>query len=145
LRLRLGPLFPLLLFATLANCRLIDQSTFERAPETPDPAALARPVLPARPLLRLVLSDPTLDWRPAVAEAARLARARKPDAAFDVLAPVPTDAKREVQDRYVRQGQTDTRMVAAALQADGIDPGRITLGLQGDAGTPPREVRIYVH
>ena len=127
------------------GCKMIDQRTFQRAPQGPTAAALSRPVLPTLPFLRLSLGAPGADWRAAVDQAMQAATAHNPDAIFDVLAPIPVTAKREVQDRYATQGQADAEMVADALQHDGVNPTHINLGYEGDAGTPPREVRVYVH
>lgn len=129
----------------LAGCKMIDQRTFERAPEMPSQAALARPVLPAEPVARLQPADPGADWRATLAAAERQAIAANPDAAFDLLTPIPTDAKRTEQDRFARNGTADSQVVAKALLADGVAPARITLGFIGDAGHPVREVRLYAH
>lgn len=134
----------LLALLALSGCRLIDQRTFERAPETPSAAALARPLLPAAPVVRL---QPAAggDWRAALDAAVKQALAGKPDAAFDVMTPVPIMAKRADQDRFVRDGIADAKAVAAALQQDGVPEGRVTIGFQGDFGQAVREVRLYVH
>lgn len=128
----------------LGGCRLIDQRTFERAPQGPTPAALARPVLPPLPLVRLQPSnDP--DWRTQLDTAVQAVLARNPDAHFDLLTPIPVKAKRDVQDGFAHAGTFDAQMVAKALEDDRIDPTHITIGFQGDAGSPTREVRLYAH
>jgi hypothetical protein len=134
-----------LLLVAVAGCRLIDQRTFGAAPTAPQPAALAQPGLPASPLLTLQLTNPDFDWRTPLDDAVRAALARKPDVAFDVVAPIPTNAPLDKQDAYMRTGRADMLMIAQALEADGIPPARITLALRGDPGTPPREIRLYVH
>ncbi len=128
----------------LPGCRMIDQRTFERT-ETPAPSAVSRPDLPPLPLLTLRMSDPNADWRPAIDDAVRAAISRKPDVHFDVMTPVPTNASKAVQDSFLRNGAEDAQMVANALQADRISADHITIGVQGDPGTPTREVRLYAH
>ena len=128
----------------LGGCRLFDQRTFAPASFPPDAAALARPVLPAEPALRLHPSDPTSGWRAALDAEVRETLARDPHAAFELLTPIPLAEKQPVQDRFARDGATDARTVAAALRQDGVAAGRITLGYQGDAGKPVREVRLFV-
>ncbi len=140
-RLLAGLLAPML---GLGGCRMLDQRTFAPAAFPPDAAALARPVLPAAPALRLHPADPTSDWRAALDAEVREVLARNPRAAFTLLTPIPLADKRPVQDRFARDGAQDARTVAAALRQDGVAAGRITLGYQGDAGKPEREVRLFV-
>jgi hypothetical protein len=137
---------PILLAAMLAlgGCRLIDQRTFERTPETPNAAALAHPVLPPLPAARLRPADPSADWRTVLDDAVLRATAHNPDARFELLTPVPTSASRDEQDRFAREGAQDAQTVAAALQEDRVDPSRITIGYVGDPGHPVREVRLYI-
>jgi hypothetical protein len=126
----------------LGGCTLVDQRTFQR---TPAPAAdeIARASLPPLPLLVIRFDQVDTDYGPALSAVVEAAQSHKPDTVFDVLTPIPTKASREVQDRYTAQGAADATDVANALAADGVLPDRIHLGLRGDPGTPPREVRIY--
>lgn len=133
----------LLGLVVLGGCRLIDQRTFESAPATPAAAQLARPDLPALPLLTVDASVSDGNWRASVAEAVLAAEARKPDVRFEVVTPIPTSASRKIQDLYSANGQTDGQAVAAALQSDGVPPDRIDIRFQGDPGAPAREVRLY--
>jgi hypothetical protein len=128
----------------LGGCRMLDQRTFAPASFPPDAAAMARPVLPAAPALRLHPSDPTSDWRAALDAEVREALAHNPNTAFELLTPIPLAEKQPVQDRFARDGAADAQTVAAALRQDGVAAGRITLGYQGDAGKPVREVRLFV-
>ena len=127
----------------LGGCRLIDQRTFERAPVAPTPAALGQTALPPLPLARLQpASDPT--WRTQLDGILLGVMAHDPQAHFDLLTPFPSTATRAVQDRFERDGTADAQTVATALQEDRVDISHITIGLQGDAGKPAREVRLYV-
>ena len=80
----------------------------------------------------------------AAASAAQAALARKADAVFEVVTPVPTAAGRSVQDEFIRRGADDARMVADLLATSGVPPEQLRLGLRGDSGQPVREVRVYV-
>ncbi len=84
------------------------------------------------------------DYAPALADAVEAARARKSDVEFDVVTPIPTAAPQEEQDRFARQGAEDAQAVVNALGLDGVTPDRVHLGYQGDPGSPPREVLVYV-
>jgi hypothetical protein len=138
----LRPIMLALLLAT-SGCTLLDQRSFERTPQAPPADAAARAALPAHALLTIRPADGE-DWRPALREAVAAAQGRKPDVAFEVAAPVPLGATPARQDRAVRQGAADTTEIANGLLALGVDPGRVHLALHGDAGDPPREVRLYV-
>ena len=138
---------PKLLAALLAlgGCKMLDQRTFERAPTGPSPAALNGPVLPPLPIARLQPANPDSAWRAQLDTAVRQALAYNPDTHFDVMTPIPSSASRTIQDGYERSGTLDAQAVAAALQQDGVDAAHITIGFQGDAGKPAREVRLYTH
>ena len=124
--------------------RLVDQGTFRGPPVAPTAADLARARLPPLPLVTIRFDRPDFDSTPALLAAIEQAQARKPDAAFDVLTPVPATADQATQNRYTQQGAIDAQAVATALAAAGVDPERVHIGLRGDPGTPPREVRVYV-
>ncbi len=129
----------------LGGCKLIDQRTFERTPQAPSPAALNTPALPPLPLARLQPANPDSDWRARVDGIVQQVLARNPDAQFDLLTPIPTSASRKIQDGYQRAGTEDAQAVATAMQEDRVDAAHITIGFQGDPGTPTREVRVFVH
>ena len=128
----------------LGGCTLIDQRTFETRAVAPSAADLARAKLPPLPYVTIRMDDPDADFGPALAEAVEAAEARKPNVEFDLLAPIPTAAKPDVQEVFTRNGQQDTAAVALALGYAGVSPDRVHIGLRGDPGAPPREVRIYL-
>jgi hypothetical protein len=127
----------------LSGCKLVDQRTFGAPAAGPSTAALGTRGLPRYPLLTLPTDDPDADWRPSVDDALRQATARRPDATFDVVAPVPIAASTAQLDRAAQNARADTAMVADELRAFGIPDDRIMLRLAGDAGQPPREVLLY--
>jgi len=129
----------------LAGCKLIDQRTFEGRARAPTPEEVARAKsLPPLPFITIRMDDPDADFRPDLAAAVEAAEARKADVEFDVLAPIPTAASRDVQDQFTRNGEQDTQTVANALGYDGVSLDRVHVGFRGDPGSPPREVRIYL-
>jgi hypothetical protein len=132
-------LLPLLL---LAGCALPDQRTFTRTPPAPTAAELARPVLPARPLLTIRFPAEEREWRAALADAVAAAQARKPDVEFDIMAAIASGAN--APQAALAQGAADARLVATTLGQAGVPPERLRLGVQGDPGAPAREVRVYV-
>ena len=123
----------------------MDQRTFERTASAPSAADLDKSARPPLPALTISFAVADADWRPSVAAAVLAAQAHKPDAAFDVVTPVPVNSARDVQDRFIRQGEDDSALVARELQANGVPPERITIGLRGDPGNPPRQVELFVH
>jgi hypothetical protein len=127
----------------LAGCKLVDQRTFEPTPTAPTAASLKRPDLPRLPLLTISFAIPDADWQPSVHEAVHTAEDHKPGVRFAVVTPVPTSASREVQDTFTKQGRDDATMVAEEIEASGVPPERITIGLRGDSGSPARQVQIY--
>lgn len=152
----------------LGGCTLVDQRTFQPRAAQPGAAEIAVAPLPEVPLLTVRLGAPRLgetagpsfgqaldrainlsedragiDLGSPAAQAVQAGQARNPQAVFDVLALVPTRAAPAEQDRRVAQASADALTVAGALAAAGVPPARLRLGLRGDPGTPPREVRVY--
>jgi hypothetical protein len=126
------------LAALLPGCRLVDQRTFRATPPAPGAEDVAHARLPPLPLLIIRFDQPDFDYHPALADAVDAARSRKPDVGFEVLAPVPSATN------PTAQGEADAVEIATALEAIGIPPERIRLGLRADPGAPPREIRVYV-
>ena len=137
---RLFRLFASLLLAglLLAGCTLIDQRTFRAAAPAAGPGELARAGLPALPLITVRFDQPV--DRAAIAEAADLARARRADATFDVIVPVPAGARGDA----LAQGQADASAVARALAESGVARERIEIGARADGIAGIREIRVYV-
>jgi hypothetical protein len=130
--------FAAMLLVALAGCTLVDQRSFRPAGAAPQ--AAAAPV--GLPLVSVRMDG--ADFRPALAEAVQAAQQRQPDAAFDVLALVPSAAAPAEQDRRVATAAQDARAVAQAMGAAGVAGDRIRLGLRGDPGIPAREVRVFL-
>jgi len=128
---------------SVAGCRMVDQRTFEGSTKAPAASDIARADVPKRPLVTIAFTVPDFDWRPALRAAVDSAQARKRDVAFLVVTPVPTSASQQAQDSFIARGRKDAALVAEEIHKDGIASDNITIGLQGDAGSPPREVRVY--
>jgi hypothetical protein len=144
MRNKLTPTRALLaLLAAFAGCRLIDQRLFEPAATAPEAAQLKRSALPPLPLVTIRFDQPDLDWQTPLQAAVLAAQSRKPDVGFDVVAPIPVAASAAAQDKASAQGVEDVRMVANALQYNGVPADHVHLGYRGDPGQPPREVLVY--
>ena len=114
---------------------LIDQRTFNPAvaPNEADVRAL-----PALPLAVVRFDTPGIDYGPDLARAIEAATSRKPDAEFNVVTPV---ARGKVPSA---QATEDAATIARAIAEQSVLPEKIHVGLMEDAGTPAREVRVYV-
>ena len=126
----------------LAGCTIIDQRTFRADSSQPGPTELARAALPALPLITVRFDTP-ID-QPAIASAVDLARARRPDATFDVIAPIPAATTQSQQAAALAQGRQDAETVATALAEAGVPRARIELGARPDGIPGIREIRVYV-
>ena len=124
-----------------AGCTLVDQRTFQPTATAPGAAEIARARAPALPLVTIRMDQ---EYRAALAEAVQAAQQRKPDVTFDIQALVPLQAPPAEQDRRIAEASQDAQAVATAIGAAGISNDRLRLGLLGDAGSPAREVRVYV-
>jgi hypothetical protein len=141
--MRILPLCLLLLL--LAGCELVDQRTVARwRGETPTAPTAASRDLPALPLVIVRFDQTDDDYAPALSEAAQAALARKSNAMFDIVTPVATSLPAAEQDAAALRGAADAQAVATTLATQGVPPEQLRLGLVGDAGTPAREVRVYV-
>lgn len=127
---------------SLCGCTLIDQRTFDPTPPAPSPTAAAQAQLPEQALLTITFDGE--DWHPALRQAVEAAEGRKPGVEFIVATTVPMGAPPAEQDRLLRQGAADAATIANGLGALGVPPARVHISVQGDHGSPPREVRVYV-
>jgi len=126
---------PLLL--ALSGCHLLDQTDFEPkrppprvAPPVPDPETRAA-------LLTIAFAKPTTEYRTAVGDAIRIVEARRPGVLYDVVARVPDIAG-------VAAGQARAAEVMTAIEAAGVNPARIQLGVTLDPANKIPQVRVYL-
>jgi hypothetical protein len=114
---------------------LIDQRTFNPAVAPTEADVRALPPLP----LAVVRFDVAgIDYGPDLARAVEAATARKPDAEFNVVTPVARGMTPNAQSAE------DAAAIARAIAEQSVLPEKIHIGLVEDAGTPAREVRVYV-
>jgi hypothetical protein len=126
---------PLLL--ALSGCHLIDQTDFE--PKRPPPHVVP-PVSNPEPRAALVTiefakADP--DYRGPLTTAIPIVEARRPGALYDVVAVVADAAG-------AAAGRTRAAEVMTAIEAAGVNPARIQLGLTLDPGRKIPQVRVYL-
>ncbi len=127
----------LLLPFALSGCHLIDQTDFE--PKRPAPRALP-PVPNPDPRTALVTIDfatSNPDYNAALATAIHAAETQRPGVLYDVVSVAGNDAG-------ALQGWTHAAEVMVAIEADGVIPARIQLGLQVDPGRKIPQVRVYL-
>lgn len=129
---------------SLAGCTLVDQRSFQSAAPVPGAAEIDRAGAAGVALVSIRMDQPDQDYRQRLAEAVQGAQQRRPDARFDVLALVPTQVSPAEQDRRIAEAAADARAVAEVIGAAGVSSERLHLGLRGDAGSPAREVRVYL-
>jgi hypothetical protein len=126
---------PLLL--AVSGCHLLDQTDFDprmRAkpppPPVPDPETRAALVT-----IDFAKADP--DYKAALATAIRAAEMTRPGTLYDVVAVVPNAAG-------VATGRANAAAVMTAIEADGVIPPRIQLGLALEPGRKIPQVRVYL-
>ncbi|MCX7384748.1 MAG: hypothetical protein NT133_25765, partial [Alphaproteobacteria bacterium] len=133
------PLLLLLVAAALpllGACTIVDQRSFAAPPTAPQPADVSRlRQLPALPLITVRFATAELD-RAAIRTAVDLARARRPDARFEVVTPIDIAGSREAQAEALRQGRADAELVATALAEAGAARDHIEIGARADPGAP---------
>lgn len=133
----------LLLAMMLAGCGMLDQTTFEPAPEAPPPptpvaAPRATPGLdPRAPLVTVTYAEADPDYRGMLRYAVQAAEGRSRMVQYDVVAVVkdPGDAA---------QGQQHAADVMRTIIAEKVPAARIHLGLRADPTLTTSQVRVYV-
>lgn len=128
----------LVLPLSLSACHLLDQTDFQ--PKPPAPPAGPPPVPDPETRTALVTIDyakANPDYRTALAAAIQAAESRRPGVLYDVVAVVP-DAAGAVA------GRTRAADVMIAIEANGVIPARIQLGLKLEPGRKIPQVRVYL-
>jgi hypothetical protein len=126
---------PLLL--VLPGCHLLDQTDF-------DPKPVVRPALPPVPdpetraaLVTIDYVKDNPDYRTALATAIQAVETRRPGVLYDVVAVVADAGGAAV-------GRTRAAEVMTAVEADGVIPARIQLGVRLEPGRKIPQVRVYL-
>jgi hypothetical protein len=138
----------LLLPFCLAACHLVDQRDFDAhagdRPALPHgPAPKVAVPAPALVMIRYDVPDPP--YREALATAVARALARKHDVIFTVTSIVPSAGDVSAQVAAEGAAASSGRDVAAAIVADGADPGQVEQAVRQDSAAMVREVRVDVH
>ena len=121
----------------LSGCHLLDQTDFEPKRAA---AVVVPPVPDAETRAALVTIDfarPNPDYRGALAVAIPVVEAKRPGVLYDVVALVPDAAGAQA-------GHTRAAEVMTAIEAAGVNPARIQLGLTLDPGRKIPQVRVYL-
>lgn len=132
----------------LAGCKLVDQTTFARAPVAPSAAQLTAealpPIAPQPALLTVRYSTPQPDYAGALATAVAAAEQRRPGGDYDVVAVIPVEKDPAVEARRLREARFDAAEVMRRMILLGVPEQRIRLGARTDPAATVREVRVYV-
>jgi len=121
----------------LADCRLVDQTTFRHPPEAkaPPPVPPAQ-TDPRRPLLIIGFDQPNPSYEDVLRAAVQEAERRNRYVRFDVVALVAASGDPAAAQQAASE-------VGQAIVALGVPEARIRLGLRVEP-TLPRQVRVYV-
>jgi hypothetical protein len=127
----------LLLLLALSGCHLLDQTDF--APRGP-----MKPAVPPVPnpetrtaLVTIDFAKADTEYRAGLATAIHAAETMRPGSLYDVVAVIP-DAAGAVA------GRQRAAEVMTAIEADGVVPPRIQLGLTLEPGLKVAQVRVYL-
>jgi hypothetical protein len=134
---------PLLRFAmsvllALPGCHLLDQTDFDPPPPAPPPAPPPVPDPESRTaLVTIEFTKSNPDYAAALTTAVRTVEARRPGTLYDVVAVAgdPTGAL-AMRPRAAE--------VMIAIEANGVIPARVQLGLRIEPGRKTPQVRIYL-
>jgi hypothetical protein len=127
-----------LVLVTLTGCHLIDQTDFRPKPPAPPPAPPPVPDPETRaPLVTIDYAKTNTDYLTALTAAVRAVESRRPGVLYDVVA-VAGDANAVLATR------SHAAEVMVAIEADGVIPARVQLGLRIDPGRKISQVRVYL-
>jgi hypothetical protein len=138
----------LLPLCALSACHLVDQRDFNKhAGDRPSPPAgpvvAVAPPVPALVTIRYDVPNPP--YREALATAVAHALARKHDVIFTVTTLVPPSGGPAEQAATEGAAAASGRDIAAAIVADGADPGQVEQAVRQDPALEVRQVRVDVH
>jgi hypothetical protein len=132
---RIFVLLPVLL--ALAGCHLLDQTDFE--PKRP--AVAAPPPIPSpetrQALVTIDYVKANPDYAAALTDAIKAVETRRPGTLYDVTAVIGTLADAPM-------GRSRAAEVMTAIEAQGVIPARVQLGLMLEPGRKTQQVRVYL-
>jgi hypothetical protein len=131
------PMITVPLLLVMAGCHLLDQTDFAPArppphvvPPVPDPETRAA-------LITIEFAKPSNDYRTPVTAAIGIVEGRRPGVLYDVVAVVSDPAG-------AAAGQGRAAEVMTAIEAAGVNPARIQLGLAVNPTQKIPQVRVYL-
>ncbi len=128
----------LLVPIAVAGCHLLDQTDFQRKPPAPPPGPPPVPDPETRAaLVTIEFTKANPDYKAALTQAVQTVEARRPNSLYDVVA-VVADAG------GAKTGETRAAEVMTAIEANGVIPPRIQLGLTLQPGLKTPQVRVYL-
>jgi len=122
----------------LAGCHLLDQSDFRPKPPTPPPGPPPVPDPETRAaLITIDYAKANPDYHTALTTAVQAVETQRPGSLYDVVA-VVADAG------GAPTGKNRAADVMIAIEAEGVIPARVQLGLTIDPGSKIPQVRVYL-
>jgi hypothetical protein len=122
---------------SLTGCHLLDQSDFRPKPVATPPIPPVPEPETRTPLVTIDYVKANPDYTSTLATVVQAVEARRPGSLYDVVA-VVADAT------GATTGRARAEDVMTAIEADGIIPARIQLGLRLDPGRKVQQVRVYL-
>jgi hypothetical protein len=127
-----------LFLIALSGCHLLDQTDFRPKPPAPPPALPPVPDPETRTaLVTIDFAKARPDYAAALATAIHAVESQRPGVLYDVVA-VAGDANAALATR------THAEEVMIAIEAAGVIPARVQLGLRIDPGRKIPQVRVYL-
>ena len=90
------------------------------------------------------ITPPNVDYEPALFPVVRRALARRPNAAFDLVAVAPSVGSAAQVSLATGKSRRNAEGVLRSLTNMGLPADRITLSATSDASAPVNEVHVYV-
>jgi hypothetical protein len=135
---RLAISLVLALSTALTGCHLLDQSDFRPKPAAPPPPPPPVPDPEQRTaLVTIDFAKANPDYAAALATAIHAAETQRPGVLYDVVWVAGDNAA-------ALAGRSHAAEVMVAIEADGVIPARIQLGLRVDPGRKVPQVRVYL-
>ncbi len=126
----------------LASCETIDQALLPGGAETGRESGGGQSQVETRePLVIIRFDQADVAYEAPLFGAVNAALARKPDAAFDVVAVTPGEAPTELDSE---RGRRNAEMVAKSLGDFGVPLDRVTLSAAAKPDVQVDEVYVYV-
>ncbi len=121
----------------LAGCHLLDQTDFQPKPHPPPPLPPVPDPETRTALVTIDYPKPNPDYHTALATVVRAVEAQRPGSLYDVVAVIADTAG-------AAAGQNRAADVMIAIEAEGVIPARIQLGLRLEPGRKIPQVRVYL-